>query len=56
MIAAWMAYGIAISCLLSCAALVVEHACRLRRWPSRWTWAIVLAAPFDASACGASCR
>ena len=45
MIAAWMAYGITISCLLSAAALAVEHACRVRRWPSRWIWAVVLAAP-----------
>ncbi len=45
MIAAWMAYTGAISCLLGCAALVVERACRLRRWPSRWIWAAVLAAP-----------
>jgi bla regulator protein blaR1 len=46
MIAAWMAYTFAISCLLGAAALAVEHACRLRRWPSRWIWAVVLAAPF----------
>jgi beta-lactamase regulating signal transducer with metallopeptidase domain/ankyrin repeat protein len=46
MTAAWMAYSLAISCLLSIAALAVERACRLRRWPSRWTWTIVLAAPF----------
>ena len=46
MIAAWMAYTFAISCVLGAAALAVEHACRLRRWPSRWIWAAVLAAPF----------
>jgi beta-lactamase regulating signal transducer with metallopeptidase domain len=46
MTAAWMAYSVAISCLLGVAALAVERACRLRRWPSRWVWAIVLAAPF----------
>jgi beta-lactamase regulating signal transducer with metallopeptidase domain len=46
MTAAWMAYSIAISCLLSVAALAVERACRLRRWPSRWIWTVVLAAPF----------
>src|SRR5918994_6422922 len=46
MTAAWMAYSIAISCLLGIAALAVERACRLRRWPSRWIWALVLAAPF----------
>lgn len=44
MIAAWMAYAFAISCLLGCAALAVERACRLRRWPSRGTWAAVLVA------------
>ena len=46
MTAAWMAYSLAISCLLSIAALAVERACRLRRWPSRWIWTTVLAAPF----------
>jgi beta-lactamase regulating signal transducer with metallopeptidase domain len=46
MTAAWMAYSVAISCLLGIAALAVERACRLRRWPSRWIWTIVLAAPF----------
>jgi beta-lactamase regulating signal transducer with metallopeptidase domain len=46
MTAAWMAYSIAISCLLGIAALAVERACRLRRWPSRWIWTFVLAAPF----------
>jgi beta-lactamase regulating signal transducer with metallopeptidase domain/ankyrin repeat protein len=46
MTAAWMAYSVAISCLLGIAALAVERACRLRRWPSRWTWTIVIAAPF----------
>ena len=43
---AWMAYSVVISCLLGMAALAVEHACRLQRWPSRWIWAIVFAAPF----------
>ena len=42
----WMVYIFSISCLLSAAGLVVERACRLRRWPSRWIWALVLAAPF----------
>jgi beta-lactamase regulating signal transducer with metallopeptidase domain/ankyrin repeat protein len=46
MTAAWMAYSVAISCLLGIAALAVERACRLRRWPSRWIWAVVLASPF----------
>jgi beta-lactamase regulating signal transducer with metallopeptidase domain len=46
MTAAWMAYSVAISCLLAVAALAVERACRLRRWPSRWIWALVLATPF----------
>lgn len=46
MTAAWVIYSIAISCLLSLAALAVERACRLRRWPSRWAWTIVIAAPF----------
>ena len=46
MTAAWMVYSIAISCLLSVAALAVERACRLRRWPSRWMWTLVIAAPF----------
>ena len=46
MIAAWMAYTFAISCVLGFAALAVEHACRLRRWPSRWIWTVALAAPF----------
>ena len=46
MTAAWMAYSLAISCLLGVAALAVERACRLRRWPSRWIWTLVLAAPF----------
>jgi beta-lactamase regulating signal transducer with metallopeptidase domain/ankyrin repeat protein len=46
MIAEWMLYAVAISLLLGGAALAVERACRLRRWPSRWIWALVLAAPF----------
>jgi beta-lactamase regulating signal transducer with metallopeptidase domain len=46
MIAAWMAYTIAISTLLGVAALALERAFRLRRWPSRWIWAIVIATPF----------
>lgn len=46
MTAEWIAYSVAISCLLSAAGLAVERACRLRRWPSRWIWAVVLAAPF----------
>lgn len=46
MIAAWMAYAIAISLLLCLTGLAVERACRVRRWPSRWIWAIALAAPF----------
>jgi beta-lactamase regulating signal transducer with metallopeptidase domain/ankyrin repeat protein len=46
MTAAWMVYTFAISCLLGIAALAVERACRLQRWPSRWIWTAVLAAPF----------
>ena len=46
MISAWMAYAVAISCLLSVAALAVERACRLRRWPTRWIWTLVLVTPF----------
>lgn len=46
MIAAWMAYASAISLLLGCTGLAIEHACRVRRWPSRWIWAAALAAPF----------
>jgi beta-lactamase regulating signal transducer with metallopeptidase domain len=46
MISAWMAYAVAISCLLGIAALAVERACRLRRWPTRWIWMLVLIAPF----------
>lgn len=46
MIAEWMFYAVAISLLLGGAALAVERACRLRRWPSRWIWALVLATPF----------
>jgi beta-lactamase regulating signal transducer with metallopeptidase domain len=46
MTAAWMVYSVAISCLLGIAGLAVERACRLRRWPSRWIWTLVLAAPF----------
>ena len=46
MISAWMAYGVAISCLLGIAALAVERACRLRRWPTRWIWTLLLIAPF----------
>lgn len=42
----WMAYTVAISCLLSVGGLAVERACRLRRWPSRWIWALALATPF----------
>ncbi len=42
----WMLYTVAVSCLLSAAGLAVERACRLRRWPSRWLWALLLAAPF----------
>lgn len=42
----WMAYTVAISCLLSAGGLAVERACRLRRWPSRWIWALALATPF----------
>jgi beta-lactamase regulating signal transducer with metallopeptidase domain len=42
----WMAYTVAISCLLGGAALAVERACRLRRWSSRWIWALALIAPF----------
>lgn len=46
MTAEWIAYSVAISCLLSAAGLAIERTCRLRRWPSRWIWAVVLAAPF----------
>jgi beta-lactamase regulating signal transducer with metallopeptidase domain len=46
MISAWMAYAVAISCLLGIAALAVERACRLRRWPTRWIWTLLLIAPF----------
>lgn len=42
----WMAYTVAVSCLLSAGGLAVERACRLRRWPSRWVWALALATPF----------
>lgn len=42
----WMAYSVAISCLVSAGGLAVERACRLRRWPSRWIWALALATPF----------
>jgi beta-lactamase regulating signal transducer with metallopeptidase domain len=42
----WMAYTFAISCLLSAGGLAVERACRLRRWRSRWIWALALATPF----------
>ena len=43
MTAEWMAYSVAISCLLSAAGLAVERTCRVRRWPSRWIWALLLA-------------
>lgn len=46
MIAAWMAYAIVISLLLCFTGLAIERACRVRRWPSRWIWAIALATPF----------
>jgi hypothetical protein len=46
MIAAWMAYAVAISVLLCFAGLALERACRVRRWPSRWIWAAALATPF----------
>ena len=46
MISAWMAYAVAISCVLGVAALAVERACRLRRWPTRWIWTLLVIAPF----------
>ena len=46
MISVWMAYAVAISCLLGVAALAVERACRLRRWPTRWIWTLLVIAPF----------
>lgn len=46
MTAEWMAYTVAISCVLSAGGLAVERACRLRRWPSRWIWVLALATPF----------
>jgi beta-lactamase regulating signal transducer with metallopeptidase domain len=42
---AWMVYSVAVSGLLGIAALAIERACRLRRWPTRWAWAFLLAAP-----------
>jgi beta-lactamase regulating signal transducer with metallopeptidase domain len=46
MIAHWMAYSVAISCLLGVAGLALERACRLRRLPTRWIWAALLVTPF----------
>jgi beta-lactamase regulating signal transducer with metallopeptidase domain len=46
MIAAWMAYAVLISLLLCLSGVAIERACRVRRWPTRWVWAVALAAPF----------
>jgi beta-lactamase regulating signal transducer with metallopeptidase domain len=42
---AWIVYGIFISLALSVAALALERACRMQRWPSRWVWAAAIALP-----------
>jgi hypothetical protein len=36
---AWMSYVIAVSLMLSLAALALEHSARLRQKPTRWLWA-----------------
>lgn len=38
MIASWMLYAIALGILLAVAAVVLEHAAQLMRWPARWIW------------------
>src|ERR1700682_5392867 len=40
----WMLYVVAITLLLSGAALAAEHAARLRRARSRWIWAVTIVA------------
>lgn len=40
----WMVYVIAITLVLSGAALAAEHAARLRRARSRWIWALTIVA------------
>jgi hypothetical protein len=40
----WMVYVIAVSLLLGAAAGVAERAARMRRAPSRWFWALSIAA------------
>jgi beta-lactamase regulating signal transducer with metallopeptidase domain len=41
---AWMIYVIAVTALLSAAALAAERRARLRRLPSRWLWALAIVA------------
>ncbi len=38
MIASWMLYAIVLGLLLAIAAVVLEHAAQLMRWPARWSW------------------
>jgi beta-lactamase regulating signal transducer with metallopeptidase domain len=45
MIVAWIVYGVLISSALSVAALALERACRMQRWPSRWVWLAAIALP-----------
>jgi len=46
MIVHWLAYSIAVSCLLGAAGFALERVCRLQHWPSRWIWALLLVTPF----------
>jgi beta-lactamase regulating signal transducer with metallopeptidase domain len=41
---AWMSYVIAVSLLLSFAALALEHAACIRQKPTRWLWATAMVA------------
>lgn len=38
----WMAYSLLVSALVCLSARVAEHALRLYRLPSRWTWAVAM--------------
>ena len=46
MIVHWLAYSVAVSCLLGAAGFALERVCRLQHWPSRWIWALLLVTPF----------
>src|SRR5262245_48756865 len=52
MIAAWMAYSIAVTLVLVAAGIGAEHLARAMRFPTRFVWIVCIAASVALSARG----